>query len=58
MLAANLKAVVMAALILALMGFFVTKALAQNPNGDVRPGNGYGDQNHDHTGPPGLTIRP
>jgi len=20
---------------------------------DTRPGNGYGDKNHDHTGPPG-----
>jgi hypothetical protein len=22
-------------------------------NPDVRPGNGYGDDNHEHTGPPG-----
>jgi hypothetical protein len=25
----------------------------QQPGGDTRPGNGYGDPNHVHTGPPG-----
>jgi hypothetical protein len=26
---------------------------AEPPKPDVRPGNGYGDDNHEHTGPPG-----
>ena len=25
---------------------------------DTRPGWGFGDTNHEHTGPPGLTVRP
>jgi hypothetical protein len=27
----------------------------QPPPDDSRPGNGYGDDNHDHTGPPGQS---
>lgn len=28
-------------------------AFAKEHNGDTRPGWGFGDQNHTHTGPPG-----
>ena len=27
-------------------------------SGDTKPGWGYGDKNHHHTGPPGLSNRP
>jgi hypothetical protein len=32
---------------------FSAAALAAKPTGDTRPGWGYGDKNHVHTGPPG-----
>jgi hypothetical protein len=34
-----------------------TPVLAQNNNNDTRPGWGFGDQNHVHTGPPGQSVR-
>lgn len=27
-------------------------------SGDTKPGWGYGDKNHTHTGPPGQSVRP
>ncbi|MDP3941664.1 MAG: hypothetical protein Q8Q49_05140 [bacterium] len=33
-------------------------ALAQGNPGGTRPGWGYGDNNHTHTGPPGQSVRP
>jgi hypothetical protein len=33
-----------------------TAAAANNP-GNTRPGWGYGDKNHVHTGPPGQSVR-
>lgn len=29
---------------------------AKNSN-NTRPGNGFGDTNHEHTGPPGQSVR-
>lgn len=40
------------------MLLFVNTAMAAKPAGNVRPGWGFGDQNHIHTGPPGLSVRP
>jgi hypothetical protein len=33
-------------------------ALAAKPTDNTRPGWGYGDKNHVHTGPPGQSVRP
>jgi len=34
-------------------------AFAAKPNADTtRPGWGYGDKNHVHTGPPGQSVHP
>ena len=46
-----------AGVVLASTGFAVSAFAAQN-SGDSKPGWGYGDQNHEHTGPPGLSVRP
>jgi hypothetical protein len=43
-----------AALALGLMTAFAPTASAWGCQCDQRPGYGYGDQNHCHTGPPGL----
>ena len=32
--------------------------LAQNNSSNDRPGWGYGDKNHNHTGPPGQSVHP
>ena len=37
---------------------FVNTATAAKPEGNLRPGWGYGDNNHVHTGPPGQSVRP
>jgi hypothetical protein len=29
----------------------------QDTSSDTRPGNGYGDKNHTHTGPPGQNKK-
>jgi hypothetical protein len=39
------------------VAFVANAALAKNDEG-TRPGWGYGDQNHDHTGPPGQSVNP
>jgi hypothetical protein len=47
------------ALVAAAAVFVVTTALAAPGNsGDTKPGWGYGDNNHVHTGPPGQSVRP
>ncbi len=43
--------------VFAIAGLLVTSALAANTKGDTRPGWGYGDKNHVHTGPPGQSVR-
>lgn len=47
------------ALVLAITGVAVASAAnAAKPQGDTRPGWGFGDKNHTHTGPPGQSVRP
>jgi hypothetical protein len=46
-----------AGLTLALL-LFVNTAMAAKPTSDIRPGWGFGDLNHIHTGPPGQSVRP
>ncbi len=52
-----------ALLVLGVLAFaavvMVHAAAAQAGNsGATKPGNGFGDQNHVHTGPPGQSVRP
>lgn len=44
----------------ALAGLFISGTLVANAKqtGDTRPGWGYGDSNHEHTGPSGVSVVP
>jgi hypothetical protein len=44
-------------LVLFSVGFIVSSVYATT-TGDTRPGWGHGDDNHDHTGPPGQSVNP
>ncbi|HSX39317.1 MAG TPA: hypothetical protein VLI92_01880 [Candidatus Saccharimonadales bacterium] len=47
------------ALVLISLGLATAKtAFADKPSGDTRPGWGFGDKNHVHTGPPGQSNHP
>lgn len=35
------------------LALFATNVLAKPPDGGQKPGWGWGDPNHEHTGPPG-----
>jgi hypothetical protein len=55
----NFRAILMVAVVAVAGIAFATSALAQGNNGDnTRPGWGYGDKNHVHTGPPGQSVHP
>ncbi|MBW3538352.1 hypothetical protein KY386_02575 [Candidatus Parcubacteria bacterium] len=51
------KLLIVAALVVA-GGAVAASAVAAKPEGDTRPGWGFGDKNHVHTGPPGQSVRP
>lgn len=36
---------------------FTGSAFAAQPTDSTRPGHGFGDKNHVHTGPPGVSVR-
>ncbi|MDQ3089623.1 MAG: hypothetical protein M3Q24_00515 [bacterium] len=44
--------------ILAITGMLIGTAVSAKGKGETRPGWGYGDKNHVHTGPPGASVRP
>lgn len=48
----NTRIILVAGLIIAAFAVMASGAFAQGPGG-TRPGWGFGDQNHVHTGPPG-----
>jgi hypothetical protein len=51
--------VLLALALLAIVGAFsVQAAFADRPEDDTRPGWGFGDDNHEHTGPPGQSVHP
>lgn len=56
-MAINIRALFVLAILAAAVIFMAHSALA-NANGGTRPGWGYGDPNHVHTGPPGQSVRP
>jgi hypothetical protein len=53
----NMRMLVVAAIVLAVFALIGANAFAKQ-DGDTRPGWGYGDKNHTHTGPPGQSVRP
>lgn len=54
----KIKMLIASGTVLVALSSFAGPAFAQNNNQTSRPGWGFGDQNHIHTGPPGLTQRP
>lgn len=55
----NLRAMIIATVLAAVAITMATTALAAPGNsGATKPGWGYGDKNHVHTGPPGQSVRP
>lgn len=52
------RVAIIASLIVLSLALVGGTALAAKPSGDTRPGNGWGDKNHTHTGPPGQTTHP
>lgn len=54
----NLRAILVMSVIAAAAVFMATTALAANNDDGSRPGWGYGDKNHVHTGPPGQSVHP
>lgn len=53
----NVRMLIVFAVVAAAVVFMATSAFAQ-AQGGTRPGWGFGDKNHVHTGPPGLSVRP
>lgn len=57
MFALNLKSIAIAVIALSVFAVMAANAFAKT-TGETRPGWGYGDKNHVHTGPPGQSVRP
>lgn len=57
MFAIKLKSLVIALMALSVFAIMAVNAFAKT-DGSTRPGWGYGDKNHVHTGPPGQSVRP
>lgn len=53
----TLKLILLVTILLSTAGLVAREAFAK-PEGGTRPGWGYGDKNHEHTGPPGLSENP
>ncbi|HYK08035.1 MAG TPA: hypothetical protein VEW42_00875 [Candidatus Eisenbacteria bacterium] len=55
----NVRTLSILAVVVAAAAFMVNAAFAQAGNsGGTKPGWGYGDKNHVHTGPPGQSVHP
>ena len=52
------KVAIIGALVVGALGVSAVAMAAKPTDGGTRPGWGYGDQNHEHTGPPGQSVRP
>lgn len=58
-MAINLRIGLVVAMVLTTLAVLVGTAFAGPGNsGDTKPGWGFGDKNHVHTGPPGQTVHP
>lgn len=49
----SFKVLVLGVAVVAATALMVGNVLAAKPEDNSRPGWGFGDENHDHTGPPG-----
>jgi len=56
-MALNLRVTLVLSAVVAALALMVYTANAA-PGNDTRPGWGYGDKNHEHTGPPGQSVHP
>lgn len=54
----SFRSIIVMAVLAAAVAVMATTALAAKPTDGTRPGWGYGDKNHVHTGPPGQSVRP
>ncbi len=54
----GLLGIVAVAAFVMLSSAFAVNTYAARKEGNTRPGWGYGDKNHVHTGPPGQSVRP
>jgi len=53
----NMRLLVVSIIAFAAFAILSTGAFAKNDDG-TRPGWGFGDENHTHTGPPGQSVHP
>ncbi|MBW3538353.1 hypothetical protein KY386_02580 [Candidatus Parcubacteria bacterium] len=53
----KLKVTAVAALMAVGVGLVATSAVSARHQDEARPGWGFGDRNHVHTGPPGQSVR-
>jgi hypothetical protein len=59
MMVLSLRSITILAVLAAAVVISASAAFAAPGNsGDTKPGWGYGDKNHVHTGPPGQTVQP
>jgi hypothetical protein len=54
----NLRLFLVMAVVAVAFAVMSIAAHAQGNSGGTRPGWGYGDKNHVHTGPPGQSVHP
>ena len=54
----NIRFFAILSIIAAAIVLFTSVALAKGNTSNTRPGWGFGDENHIHTGPPGHSVRP
>jgi hypothetical protein len=57
-MAINMRAASIVAIAAIAVVMVAQAALAAGNSGSTKPGWGYGDKNHVHTGPPGQSNRP
>lgn len=54
----NFRAIVALAVVAVAVVTLSASALAAGNSGTTKPGWGFGDKNHVHTGPPGHSVHP
>jgi len=54
----NFRAIVALAVLAVAVVTLSASALAAGNSGTTKPGWGFGDKNHVHTGPPGQSVHP
>jgi len=54
----NFRAIIALAVVVVAAVTVASTAMAAGNSGDTKPGWGFGDKNHVHTGPPGHSVHP